>query len=342
VWKSETPRSKQGSLLKDRLLTVLKVAVSLGLVVYIVTRPTILEADWSAILSSLRLWPWLVALIIYFVAIGFNVLKWQYLLRTLGVDVPYSGLFRHNLVGLFFANLPLSMVGGDIARGWDLARQARGQTAPVAVSVLIDRLVGLAAFLVAAVLGLAYAVIGLGRSDIAWLLSTIVAVLIAFTVSFAVLMSQRLRRLVERFFRLGPLSRFLSLYQRLSDSVQVYRTHAGALMVAFCLGLVTVAATCVVNYLAAVTVGADVPLIWALVLTPLTPFALYIPSIASGLGVNQAVFVALYHSLAGLIPEAPALAMSLVMQVTIYVSSLPGAVLWWQQRETASPQPRSQ
>jgi uncharacterized membrane protein YbhN (UPF0104 family) len=90
-----------------------------------------------------------------------------------------------------------------------------------------------------------------------------------------------------------------------------------------------VLATCVVNYFAALTVGADVPLVWVFVLTPLTPFALYIPSIASGLGVNQAVFVALYHNLTGLLPQAQALAMSLVMQMTIYVASLPGAVLWW-------------
>jgi uncharacterized protein (TIRG00374 family) len=324
--------------LKDKLLAVLKVAISVGLVAYILTRPTILGADWDAMLSDLRMWPWLVAVAIYFVAIGLNVLKWQYLLATLGVQVPYPSLFRHNLVGLFFANLPLSMVGGDIARGWDLARHTTGQTAPVAVSVLVDRLVGLAAFLVAAVLGLAYAVAGLERSDLTWLLATIALVLVVFAVACAVLMSERLRHLVERIFGLGPLSRLLPVYQKLSDSVQVYRNHAGALVVAFGLGLLTVAATCVVNYLAAVTVGADVPLLWAFVLTPLTPFALYIPSIASGLGVNQAVFVALYHNLTGLIPEAPAFAMSLVMQVTIYISSLPGAVLWWQRRRT-TPSP---
>jgi uncharacterized membrane protein YbhN (UPF0104 family) len=206
----------------------------------------------------------------------------------------------------------------------------------VAVSVLVDRLVGLSAYLVAAVLGLAYAVLGLGRMDLSWLLSTVALVLLAFVLALAVLMSQRLRRLVERIFNLGPLSRFLSLYQQLSDSVQVYRTHAGALFVAFWLGMATVAATCVVNYLAAATVGADVPPIWVFVLTPLTPFALYIPSIASGLGVNQAVFVALYHGLTGLVSEAPALAMSLVMQVTIYVASLPGGVLWWRKRQDPS------
>lgn len=325
--------------LKNLLLNIIKVSVSLGLIAYIFTRPTILYADWGALLAQVRLWPWLLALILYFGAIGLNVLKWQYLLRTLDVEVAFLSLFRHNLVGLFFANLPLSMVGGDIARGWDLARHVEGQAAPIAVSVLVDRLVGLAAFLATAVLGLLYAVVGLGRSDLAWLLTTITLILVAFALAFAVLMSQRLRRLVERIFGWGLLSRFLPLYQKLSDSVQVYRTHAGALFVAFWIGVATVLATCLVNYLAAVTVGADVPLLWVFILTPLTPFALYIPSIASGLGVNQLVFVALYHNLTSLIPEAQALAMSLVMQATIYVSSLPGAVLWWRRRQDSPPSP---
>jgi uncharacterized protein (TIRG00374 family) len=318
---------------KEKLLNLLKVAVSVGLIVYVFSQPTIREADWGAMLADVRVWPWLVALVVYFGAIGLNVLKWQYLLATLGVHVPYRSMFRHNMVGLFFANLPLSMVGGDIARGWDLARGVEGQGAAVAVSVLVDRLVGLAAFLVAAVVGMAYAVYGLGRADMTWLLVTVILVLVAFAVAFALLMSQRLRRLVERLFGMGPLSRLLPLYQNLSDSVQVYRTRVDALGVAFCLGLATVLATCVVNYLAAVTVGVDVAFVWVLILTPLTPFALYIPSIASGLGVNQAVFVALYHNLAGVMDQAPALAMSLVMQLTIYVSSLPGAVLWWRRRD---------
>ncbi len=319
--------------MKDKLLLLLKITISLGLVAYVVTRPVILQADWGSILSQLRLWPWLLGLAIYFFAIGLQVLKWQILLDTLEVCVPYRSLFRHNLVGLFFALLPLSMIGGDIARGWDLARHTQGQGAPVAVSVLVDRLIGLAAFLIASVAMLAYAVLGLGRHDLSWLLSTMTIITAIFVLASAVLMSQRLRKLFERAFQLGPLGRFLALYQRLSDSVQVYRTQTRALVTALGLGLATVAATCVVNYLAAITVNAEVPFIWACVLTPLTPFALYIPSIASGLGVNQAVFVALYHNLAGLIEEPPALALSLAMQVVIYASSLPGAVLWWRRRQ---------
>jgi uncharacterized protein (TIRG00374 family) len=304
--------------------------VSLGLFAYIVTRPAILHADWGYMLANLSPWPWLLGLAVYFIAIGLSVLKWQYLLNTLDVRVPYPNLFRHNLVGLFFANL-LNMIGADVARGWDLARDMEGRpgvNALIAVSVLVDRLVGLAAFLVAAVAGLTCAVVGLGRADMSWLLTTMIVVLAGYALAFALLMSQRLRGLVEKVFRLGPLIRLLPLYRRLSDSVQVYRTHAGALVVAFGLGLATVAGTCVVNYLAAMTVGADVPAVWVFILTPLTAFVPFIPSIAAGLGVNQGVFVALYSGLTGLLSASDALAMSLAMQMIIYAASLPGGVLW--------------
>lgn len=317
--------------MKDWLLTLLKVAISVGLVLYVVTRPEIRYADWSAIAASLRLVPWLAALAIYFVAIGLNVFKWQYLLKALDVRVSYLNLFRHNLVGLFFANLPLSMVGADIARGWDLARETDGAGARVAVSVVVDRLVGLGAFVVASVAGLAYAVFVLGRADMKWLLWVVVALLAGYMLAFALLMSGRLRRLVEKLF-LGPFARFLPLYRRLSDAVQVYRTHARVLAGAFALGLATVTVTCIVNYLAAVTVGAAIPPVWAFVLTPLTSFLPFIPSIASGLGVNQSAFVILYHSLAGLLDQATAFAMSLAMQLVIFVASLPGGVLWWRKR----------
>ena len=325
--------------MKDKLLNVLKVAISLGLIVFIFTRPEIRNVDWATVLAELRFWPWLLGLAIYFIAIGFNVLKWQYLLRTLDLHVPFPSLYRYNLVGLFFALLPLSMVGGDIARGWDLARHTEGRAAEVAVSVLVDRLVGLAGFLLASVLGLAAAVLVLGRPELGWLLATLGAVLLGFILALAALISQRLRGLVERLFNLGPLKRFLSLYQKLSDSVQGYRTHVGALFVALGIQLLTVLTTCVVNYLAAVATGTDAPLAWVFVLTPLTAFAPFLPSIASGLGWNQGVFYVLYVELAqlgGPNPEAFAgsvLLMSLAMQAIIILSGLPGAALWWRKRE---------
>lgn len=323
--------------MKDKLLNLLKVAISLGLIAYLFL--SFPDVNWRNVLADFRLGPWLVGVAIYFVAIGFNVLKWRYLLATLDVSVPYANLYRHNLVGLFFANLPLSMVGADIARGWDLARQSEGGGARVAVSVLVDRLIGLSGYLLAAVLGIAFAVVGLGRSDLTWLLASLGALLLVFALAFAVLMSQRLRRLIERAFSVRPLARFLPLYQKLSDSVQVYRTHGGALFVALGIGMATVVTTCVVNGLAASAAGTKVPLEWVFILTPLTAFAPFLPSIASGLGWNQGVFIVLYVELAKLGGDDPTafaasvLVMSLAMQAIILLASLPGAFLWWRKRQ---------
>ncbi len=321
--------------MKDRLLFLLKVLISLGLIFYLFSRVEL--GTVAGAIGSANPWYLLSALALYFVAIGLNVAKWRYLLQAQGLPIPFFGLVRHTLVGLFFANLPLAMVAGDIARGYDLARHASGQEAEVAVSVVVDRLVGLSSFIVAATAMLAYAVVGLGRADLTWLLVTVAVVLLAFVAGFAVLLSRRLRGLVERLFGWGPAARFGGLYRSLSGAVQVYRAGTGVLAVAFAIALLGVLTTTVVNWLAANAVQAGIPFLWVLVFNPLTPIAQFIPSIASGLGVNQGVFIGLYSAIGGVASPAKALAMSLVMQVIIYLASLPGGVLWWRKRGVPSP-----
>ncbi len=321
--------------MKDRLIFLLKAFISLGLILYLFSRVE-LEKVAGAI-GSANYWYLLLALALYFLAIGLNVAKWRYLLQAQGLSIPFLAVARHTLVGLFFANLPLAMVAGDIARGYDLARHISGSKAEVAVSVVVDRLVGLSSFIVVAAIMLAYAVFGLGRADLAWLMATVAVVLLAFIVGFAALLSRRLRGLVERLFTWGPLTRFGGLYRNLSGAVQVYRAGTGVLAVAFALALLGVLTTTVVNWLAANAVQAGIPFLWVLVFNPLTPIAQFIPSIASGLGVNQGVFVGLYSAIGRVASPEGALAMSLVMQVIIYLASLPGGVLWWRKRRVTSP-----
>jgi len=323
------------SPLKDRLILLLKVLISLGLIFYLFRRVELGRV--AGAIGAANYWYLLSALALYFVAIGLNVVKWRYLLQAQNLPIPFFGLVRHTLVGLFFANLPLSVVAGDIARGYDLARHTSGRQVEVAVSVVVDRLVGLSSFIIVATVMLAYAVLGLGRADLMWLLITVAVVLLAFVAGFAVLLSQRLRGLVERLFGWGPVARFGGLYRSLSGAMQVYRAGAGALAVAFTIALLGVLTTTVVNWLAANAVQAGIPFLWILVFNPLTPIAQFIPSIASGLGVNQGVFVGLYSTIGRVASPDGALAMSLVMQVIIYLASLPGGVLWWRKRRVASP-----
>ena len=317
--------------MRDKRFTTLKVFISLGLIVYLFTRIDLAEVKTA--LASANYLYLVLALALYLGAIALNVYKWGTLLRAQGLAVPFINLLNHTFVGLFFANLPLSQVMGDIARGVDLARHTQGHGAEVAVSVLMDRLVGLASFLFASVVTLAFAVFSLGRADLTSLWVSVLLVLLALAIALAVLLSRRLRGLVEQIFEWRPLSRFTTLYRNLSGAVQIYRSNIGALAMAFFVALLGVLMTNVVNFLAAESVRTAIPLLWIFVFNPLTPSAQFIPSIGSGLGVNQGVFVLLYSVIGGVTGQPQALAMSLVMQVVIYIASLPGGVLWWRSRK---------
>ena len=89
-------------------------------------------------------------------------------------------------------------------------------------------------------------------------------------------------------------------------------------------------------YLAlAESLGGGIPLLYIFLFNPLVGFALLLPISIGGLGVNQSAYV-LFYGIVG-VPENLALAVSLLMQLIIYLTSLPGGVLWWRSRSTTEP-----
>lgn len=314
-------------------MTVLKVAISLGLIGYLLFFKVDLAQVGRAIAGANLLY-YLLALALYFLAITLGCWKWQILLRAQGLPVPLSQLLSFTFVGLFFGNFLLPMVAGDVVRGYGLARDTE-KAAEAAVSVLVDKLVGLLAFITAGALLSLYAVWGLGRTDLRGLALVACAAFLAFVLGFASMLSRRLRSLLERVFALPFLRRLAPLYQRLSSSVQAYRDDPGRLAQAFLISLVVLLITNIVNWLLAEAVGAGIPLIYIFIFNPLVAFApILIPSIG-GLGVNQGAYDLLYAALGRTTSSELAVTFSLVMQSVIYLSSLPGGVVWLVRRRPA-------
>ena len=136
--------------MRDKLITAIKVVVSLGLIAYLLGRvgtDEVVEAMRSASTHYLYI---LVALAIYFGAIAVGSVKWQILLKAQGIRVPLGSLLSFTFVGLFFGNFLPTNVGGDLVRGYDLARHTL-LPAETAVSVVVDRMLGLIAFIFVAV-----------------------------------------------------------------------------------------------------------------------------------------------------------------------------------------------
>lgn len=314
--------------MRDKIFTAAKVAISLGLVGYLLWRLDLGQTVTTLTSADLPLF--LLALLLYFAAVSTNGLKWYILLLAQQIEVPFSSILAYTFVGTFFNNFLPANVGGDVMRGYGLARHT-SQAAEAAVSVVVDRIVGLMAFMSAAVVSAAVAVFLMGRHDLQGIESAALIGLLVIAGGFAVILSRRVRLWLARFLRWPFLAPLAPLYNRLSEALDAYRHSYKELSLAFCASLLTLFLSNLVNFYLAESLGGGIPLIYIFIFNPLVGFILLIPISIGGLGVNQGAYVFLY----GLVgtPQRLALAVSLLMQTVIYITSLPGGVLWWMGRK---------
>ena len=143
---------------KSILSFALKLSVSVGLLGYLVTR--IDGEQFAHTLASANFSYIALALIIYLGTQVVSALRWTVLTRPLGIGTPYKDLATYYFIGMFFNLFAPSTVGGDVSRVYYLAReqnkdpQQRGSTIQAAVSVLVDRAIGMVALIWLGAVGL--------------------------------------------------------------------------------------------------------------------------------------------------------------------------------------------
>jgi uncharacterized protein (TIRG00374 family) len=317
--------------LRDRLIAVLKIVVSVVLITYLLSRvglQNVAEVISSASANYLYL---LVALAIYFGAIALGSVKWQILLKAQGIDVPLGTLLSFTFEGLFFGNFLPTNVGGDFVRGYDLARHTL-LPAETAISVVVDRMLGLIAFVFVAVVMALLVIYSAGQAALWQVAVAAAAALLALSGLFALMLSNRLRGQIRRIFGLKVLAPLAPLYDRLSGALSAYRRSYSSLALCFCISILVLTIGSVVNYLISTALGGGISLLHIFLFTPLITFVLLIPISLGGIGLNQSAYV-FFFNLVG-VPEEKSLAISLIMQAIIIVSSLPGGILWWRKRST--------
>ncbi len=278
----------------------------------------------------------LLALALYFFAISLGAIKWRVVVRAQNLPASVGDLLTYSLVGLFFGNLLPSNVGGDVVRAYGLMR-ATGRAEAAAISVLVDRLMGLVAFLGAAVVMAALAAATLTRgSELEQIeIATVVAAAL-FIFAAALLFSRRVSKRIKNIFDLAPLARVRPMAQRVYHALQVYRHSYRALALNLALSACIVIVTTLVWYTLSLALGVSIPVLYFFLFNPLIAFVLLIPISFNGLGPKEATAV-FFFGLAG-VPAEIALAMSLIFHLIVILTSLPGGILWWRERALAPAQ----
>jgi hypothetical protein len=313
---------------RDKLTTLLKIVVSLGLIAIVLYRVDL--AKVAAQLASANLWFILAALALYELAIVVNGIKWQILLRAQGVKVPFGPVLQFLFTGFFFNNFLPANVGGDVIRGYGLARYT-DRTADAAVSVVVDRIVGLIAYMSTAAVAAIVAVNVTGQRALKQMEWVAIVAVLALAGVFAILLSRRLRALISRLFCWRWLAPAAPFWGRVSSAFDAYRFRQDALALAFGVALIGIACTTTVVWCLSQAMGGLMPLGEIFLFNPLIALVLMIPISIGGIGVSQTAYP-FFFGLVG-VPAVHALAVSLLMQAVAFIGSLPGGFFWLRGRK---------
>jgi glycosyltransferase 2 family protein len=312
-------------LTKKRVRGLVQVTLSLLLLVGILSQVHLTEV-WGALSQMLPGWL-LLAFGLFLLGVAVRAVRWQVLLRALGVHRPLSELLIWYFVGGFFNVILPTGFGGDAVRVVELA-QDTSRPGAVLNSVLVDRYLGIMVLLP---MGLIAGLVA--RASGGWPGGRVgVFALTALLFVAGLLAAWLLRR--PWWARLaapkpdgqmslaGRLVRLLRL-PALSEAVMPYdrRTMFEALAVSLAFNLLQIGWNMALAY----GLGLRLPSTVFLVFVPLTAVSLLLPAFG-GLGVRELSYVGLFGSVG--VPAPSAMALSLSVYAITAAGGLVGGILY--------------
>ena len=247
--------------------------------------------------------------------INLGGVRWGTVLSAMGGDRPPALLSMQAVfyASTFFNCLPLGTVGGDVARVW-LARRFSFSVRQIVLSVLLDRLLVVAALIALAVVTLPSITHPLAaRASFAGL-----AILLAGAVGFLLL--QPIARIAGRSRDVWLISSLLRTAEELRRTVQ--RVGLPALVYA----LLAATSGALAAYCISLSLGIDVSLMAMIAIMSFVAFASALPISLAGWGVREVSLVSLL-GLLGVDREA-ALVLSVEFGIINTLMSLPGGIIW--------------
>ena len=214
-----------------------------------------------------------------------QAMRWWLLMRCRGIAVTYLRALRLTMVGLFFNFCMPGMTGGDVVKAYYATRSTDKRGAAI-MSVVFDRLTGLVALIVlAAAAGLTILDHALaGRVTLAtWTILIFIAVAAMFYFAPA----------VRRATGLGHLLTKWQLIKRLDAAAVAYHHHKRTLLMAFALSIIVHICQITATALAGYAMGMSLPMSLLLTVLPVVLFAGALPMTYQGLGVMEALAVAM-------------------------------------------------
>lgn len=297
------------------LKKILKVAVSVGLLVWVFSHVDVAElADELISIPGIYL---LGAAALILLQLPVLAYRWQLILVGLGEQPDWKFLFRATYIGIFFNQALPGSVGGDLVRIAELASN-RVSLRIAANSVLFERLSGLYILVL-----LMVAISPLVLSHLPDPSIIITVFILAGVLSAAFLVLACANQLVPRWHFLNVVRKTLAMVR--DDFLALLRQGRLTLAVLL-LGGISWFFNLLAIYLLVIGADIDLPLFACLFFAGLAILVSVLPVSMAGWGVREGTMVALF-GLMGVAP-AQALSISVAFGFLMLLTALPAGLFW--------------
>jgi len=266
---------------------------------------------------SLPLWTFITIPVIMAAQLSLVACRLMFVTKTMAQEIPFPSALGLLFVGAFFAQTPLSILGGDVMKVWMLHRRGIAVSSAANI-ILLDRVYGILA-----------------------LLAVFLCVLVPF---WFMLDSELLRFGSLGFVALGMLgiAVMMNLHHlpphirrfRLAEWVYDVGLSFSKIFIAphmlaptIGLGMAAHFLSIVLMFALFVGLNTDVTFGSVLVLAPFPLLASLLPLSIGGWGMREGATVLAFTAV-GVAPEQ-SLAVSLIFGLVMLITSLPGGIIWF-------------
>jgi len=296
--------------------SIAKGVVGFGLLVWLIKSGRL---DLQPVLSA----PWdgwhLLGMVVLLVSMIVQGLRWWQLLKTQNICFSFLKTLRLTWIGQFFAAVLPGMAGGELARGYYIFQQAPSARIAGVSTVLVDRALGLYAFLFLGMIALsAHLLVHGGAASPVFDLGMLNLLLfVGMSLVFLALTVHRSRGAVLKMLPSG-------LRAALDATLSAYLAHSRAMAICFALSLL--AGIMVIGSFQIASRITHSPLSWeqVILVCPLVFIAGALPISPGGIGIGEASASLLFARFG---VETGATIM-LIVRIWILLLRLPGGLLY--------------
>lgn len=306
------------------ILLIVKTAVAIGLLAWLFAGGHI---DLRPLASVEHAWLHVVAMVVLFGGVVLQAIRWSLLLGIQGVHLPLAEALRITLVGFFGSLFMPGHVGAEVVRAYYISKHAPDRKLAASLTVLLDRVLGLYAFVLMSLVSLVWLVVdgGPGRPAAVRLLPFVAAPFLALTALLAAPWRPRVRALAVQ---ITP-SRFR---ETLRTSLDAYAAEPRVVLAALALSVAAMLPAVVAYLLASWIAGDEANWLTIAAVAPVVVIIGVLPISPQGLGVAEASAALLF----GQFGVASGATIVLVNRIWALGLCLPGAMLYVTSR-TPSP-----